>query len=211
MSSWTSTLKDMERRSRQAVGDVSLIIESNEVTDPSTSASSLVLGEARQLDKLDPLDRERIVEERLADLSDTLSIRYRQVCRDLRDDSRLAWTGDAHELRDILANILRTLAPTEEVEAQTWFKLEKDTSGPTHTQRAKYIMIQNQDGMAAKAVSNEIELVDELVSKVVRATYSDGSRLAHSNNATYSDCIRLLLHFDALMFSLLNAASDSTK
>jgi hypothetical protein len=59
-----------------------------------------------------------MISERLEDLSDSLSPRYRQVCRDLRDPTRLAWTSEAHELRDILSNVLRTLATTEDVVAQ---------------------------------------------------------------------------------------------
>jgi recombinational DNA repair protein RecR len=156
-----------------------------------------------------------MIEERLSELSDTLGIRYCQVCKDLRDQSRLAWTSDAHELRDILANVLRTLAPTEEVEAQKWYKLERDANGPTQAQRVKFILLQNQPANvskasakeAAKNAEDEIEHIDVLVSKIVRSTYKTGSRLAHSN-ATHRDCVGLLLHFDALMFSLLNAMDD---
>ena len=199
MTGILSTLREMLRRSEEAANANSRQVE--KLTVPRLASVPLDLTASAK--NADPLDRERIIGEQLAELSDSLSIRYRQVCRDLRDMSRLAWNSDAHEIRDILAHVLRTLAPTDDVISQEWFKLVEGTDGPTHAQRARYVLSQSRSQSDAKVIVDEVEVVEALISRIARSTYSAGSRLAH-NRATHQDCILLLLHFDALMFSLLS-------
>lgn len=212
MADLISALREMVRRTQLAAGETSAIIESEAILEPPSFGSREVATD--RVDNSDPLNRERIVEERLSELSTDLGVRYRQVCRDLRDPSRISWTSDAHELRDILAHVLRALAPDEDVEAERWYKPVERTKGPTHAQRAKYILLQNrsQDDVKddARDAATEIEHIEELASKIARATYMTGSKLAH-NSATRRDCISLLFHFDALMFSLLNASTDGNR
>lgn len=207
MPKFISTLRELVRQSIQAQSDAAQLAEAASLQHAITAIRPTTTSGGEVDLRTDPLDRERIISERLSELSDSVGIRYRQVCKDLRDPTRLAWTGDAHELRDILATVLRTLAPTEEVVAQKWYKPVENTTGPTHAQRARYILLQVQSQDDAKESASETDLIDELVSRIARSTYTSGSQLAHTK-ATHADCVRLLFQFDALMFSLLNASPN---
>lgn len=200
------TLREMLRRAQQASNPDSRYVE--ELIDKSvdSGAAAHVGSEISS----DPLDRESIISKQLSELSDSLSVRYRQVRRDLRDESRLAWNSQAHELRDILAHVLRTLAPSEEVVAQSWYKQVEGTDGPTHAQRARYALSQVRSKDDAKNVEDQVEVFEALISRIARATYTTGSALAH-NRATYEDCFLLLLQFETLMFSLLTPGTRSSK
>lgn len=196
-------LREMLRRAQVATSSALATEQESALADaPSATVIPLQI-----LESSDPLDRERIIRANLSEISDSLGIRYTQVCRDLRDVNRLAWTSDAHELRDILSQILRTLAPNEDVVTQEWYKQEKGTNGPTQAQRARYILLQVKSSDEAKQGADEVSLIDQLISRIIRSTYTAGSTLAHTD-ATHHDCIRLLFHFDALMFSLLHSSSQ---
>lgn len=151
---------------------------------------------------------QRKIAARLSEISSRLSHRYLQVCVDVNDRSRFSWTASAHDLRDILATVLRTLAPDEEVVDQNWFVQDPSTRGPTQSQRARFICSQNRTDAEPRVLSDRIELINELVGQIARATYTAGSKMAHTH-AELKDCVNLLMHFDALMFDLLDAYDAS--
>lgn len=49
-------------------------------------------------------------------ISTSLGNSYSQIQIDLEDESRVSWAGTAHEIREILATMLRQLAPDSAIE-----------------------------------------------------------------------------------------------
>jgi len=80
----------------------------------------------------------------LKDISEHLARSYLQVKMDINAPTRISWAGTAHEIREILATLLRKLAPDEAVCAQEWYRKESSASGPTQKQRVKYILQQRR-------------------------------------------------------------------
>lgn len=152
---------------------------------------------------LDSADRERLVESALGSIDLNLASRYRQVCRDLGDQSRLSWNGTAHELRDLLANLLRTLAPDAECTSQGWYIQEPNTSGPTQKQRVRLVLQSKKSNKNLENSLTKMSLIDELVSDLIRTTYTRGSSSAHTKSS-WRECLRLIAYFDAFVLDLID-------
>src|SRR5947209_7922160 len=54
------------------------------------------------------------IHDALRQISDTLANSYIQILRDIEDRTRTSWAGTAHEIREIVANMLRLMAPDTE-------------------------------------------------------------------------------------------------
>ncbi len=138
----------------------------------------------------------------LSDVHEPLGQTYAQVKYDLEDIGRTSWGGTAHEIRELMATLLRIMAPDVEVISQKWYKQEPGTNGPTQKQRAKYIMIKNHGGSSARAVMAEIELVDKKAS-LIRETYNRASDAAHRLKGR-TEAKRLFRYFEAFAYDLLD-------
>jgi hypothetical protein len=183
--------------------NLSLGLRSSITTKSNDAAHSRVPEESLLgADSEDPLDRERIVQLGLGTISDSLSRRYQQVCADLRHTNRLSWTGCAHEIRDMLSFLLRTMAPDDQVLSQAWFRADPNTSGPTQAQRVRFILEENRRKNEIKMSIETLELIDGLVARITRGVYAVGSNHAHTS-AEHQDCVLLLFYFDALVVSLI--------
>ena len=139
----------------------------------------------------------------LADVSQALADSYSQVRADLNDTSRRSWAGTAHEIREIVATLLRTLAPDAEVVAKSWYRQEPNTVGPTHRQRARYILEQHSASSKQRVVVEEIPVLDAMVGELVRATYTRASDAAHRMKGR-SEARRVFRYFEAFAYDLLN-------
>lgn len=142
------------------------------------------------------------VYQALMNVSESLAGSYAQARRDIEDDTRITWICVAHEIREVLRNLLETLAPDENVTSQDWFKQEAK-SGASHKQRAMYILKMSGSNSKAEDMIKKIEVLDELVSELVRDTYQRASAAAHSN-ATRKEARKILRYFDAFACDLLN-------
>ena len=139
----------------------------------------------------------------LARISPTLASSYAQVKSDLQDDHRISWAGTAHEIREVLATLLRTLAPDPEVTQQSWYKQEPNTSGPTQKQRTRYILQQHGAGSKELEVASQVSKLEEMIGDLVRATYSRASDAAHQAK-TKREVVRIVKYFDTFAYDLLN-------
>lgn len=128
---------------------------------------------------------------------------YKQAYLELADPTRISWVGTAHLIREALATVLRTLAPDDKVRATSWYTPETDDGRPTHKQRVRYILRQRHAGKAEQAVTEQVELIEELIANLVRSTYSRASAAAHSG-AERRDVRRILLYFEAFAHDLLD-------
>lgn len=128
---------------------------------------------------LQPIDE--LILRTLKDLKQSAAVSYEQAVRDLEAATRLSWRGPATDLRESLRETLDYLAPDKEVEAQTWYKQETDTHGPTMRQKTRYIL-QNrgQSRKDAEGTETAVAAIDELVGSFVRATYTRSNLSTHT-------------------------------
>lgn len=139
----------------------------------------------------------------LLDINEDLANGYLQVASDLKQTNRLSWAGTAHEIREVLATLIRELAPNENVCNEPWFKQDPNTSGPTQKQRVKYIVQKNKVGSKERKVIEQVDMLDERVANIVRLTYTRASDAAHRYKSK-QEVSRILKYFEAFAFDLLN-------
>lgn len=142
-------------------------------------------------------------------LSDSLAASYAQVLIDLQDDQRLSWAGTAHEIRQILSTLLQVLAPDEQVEAQSWYRKVPNTTGPTQKQRARYILENRGAGSKERGTTEQIDIIDELVSSLVRATYGRASDAAHRFKRK-DEIQHIHRYFVAIAYDLLDLGQEDS-
>jgi hypothetical protein len=146
---------------------------------------------------------DQLVEKALSALDPALARSYSQVCSDLVAAARLSWSGTAHEIREILARVLRILAPDEAVTKQEGYVQEKNTTGPTHRQRARYIAGQRGLGSKERDVAEHAGTLDSMAAEMVRDMYSRASDAAHRGKDR-KEVVRLLKYLEALLHDLLD-------
>ncbi len=139
----------------------------------------------------------------LVGVSITLANSYEQVKIDLDNNQRISWSGTAHEIREIVTNLLRLLAPNDEITLESWYKQEKDSSGPTQKQRVKYILQKQSGGSKQSEVTELVTQIEGLVANMVRATYSRASDAAHRSKDR-TEVLRLFKYFEAFAHDLLD-------
>jgi len=139
----------------------------------------------------------------LGKVSTTLADSYYQVKRDIESNERKSWAGTAHEIREILANLLRYLAPDDQVLAQKWFKKETESGKPSQKQRVIYILQNRGSSSRSIEVVQKVEILDEMVGKLVRSKYDRASDAAHTFE-TKKEVVKLLRYFEAFTHDLLD-------
>jgi repressor of nif and glnA expression len=125
------------------------------------------------------------------------------VLSDLSDPSRLSWAGVAHEIREILAQVLRILAPDSEILKAKWYEQELGTTGPTHRQRARFILEKRNAGSREREVTEKVGMVEDQVANLVRSTYMRASDAAHRDKER-AGAYRISLYFEAFAFDILD-------
>ncbi len=109
---------------------------------------------------------------KLASLVPGAAASYRQAVEDLKED-RLSYRGPANELRQALWETLQVLAPDEDVVAEPGFRQAPGTHGPTHAQRAAYILRKRR---GADLTENAVAAL----SAVARETYVKSNDPTHN-------------------------------
>ncbi len=139
----------------------------------------------------------------LMSVSDSLARSYAQIKVDIKDNSRISWAGTAHEIREVLATLLRLLAPDDILRSESWFKQEPETSGPTQKQRVHYILLKNGAGSKERQVVEQVVNLETLIEDLVRLTYARASDAAHRFKPR-SEVAKLLRYFEAFAYDLLD-------
>jgi predicted pPIWI-associating nuclease len=133
---------------------------------------------------------------------------YEQVLFDLGGPPRRSYRGVAHELREVLRETLDHFAPDADVMAEPGFKLEKGTFGPTHRQKASYILRKRRlSREAIRAPELAVSMVEELGASFARSTYTRGAISAH--RATSRPEVRKLKGYvDAVLAEILEIYAE---
>jgi len=177
----------------------------SELTGQKNSASSqnIFYGEANKVTASSLQIQESAIYKGLFNLFSPLASSYLQVKLDIEDSSRTSWAGTAHEIREVLATMLRLLAADHLVSAQQWFIQEPKTAGPTQKQRVRYILQQYGAGSKEREVVEQATKLEEMIGDIVRATYSRASDAAHTFKAR-KEVLRIIKYFDVFAHDLLN-------
>lgn len=139
----------------------------------------------------------------LAKISESLVAGYQQVHKDLADEGRISWRGTADEIREVLRELLESLAPDEFVKRATWYKQEPNTDGPTQAQRAKYALEHHAaQTYRINATQETVNLVEQSISRLVRKTFQRANNAAHTTQDK-DEVRRILGYFDLLVKDLL--------
>lgn len=137
------------------------------------------------------------------DIAEPLAKKYAQVKLDVETDDRLSWSGSAHEIREVLRGLLEVLAPDTNVTAQTWYVQGKNTSGPTHKQRVRYILQMRGAGSKEQKVAEQADVMEDKIGNLVRATYTRASDAAHRTKDR-KEVRRIVRYFEAFAHDLLD-------
>lgn len=118
----------------------------------------------------------------LQKINSSAAISYEQALKDLNDNDRKSWRGTAVEFREALREVLDKLAPDEDVKAQSGFKLEPDTKGPTMRQKTVFILKSRRFAeKQIKPLTDAINIVEELIGKFIRSVYERSSVATHTH------------------------------
>ena len=142
------------------------------------------------------------VAERLRTIAPELAAGYEQIHRDLQETGRLSFRGTANEVREILREVLARLAPDSEVAARPWYRSVDGRSGPTHQQRARYILERRGAEQSKREVAERaLSVVEEGVAKLCRDIYSRSATASHTSQ-DQEEIRRLLGYLDAVVRDL---------
>ncbi len=146
---------------------------------------------------------ENRIQQSLTKISPSLGLSYIQVKADLKDENRTSWAGTAHEIREVLANLLKLLAPDDSVIKQPWYKQDPTTFGPTQKQRTRFILQQHNAGSKEIEVASQVSHLEEMIEDLVRAFYSRASDAAHQGKEK-REVLRIVNYFDTFAQDLLD-------
>lgn len=145
----------------------------------------------------------------LSELVPSAALSYEQALRDLNDPDRVSFRGTANELRETLRDVLSTLAPDDDVEAEDGFKYEKDQSKPSMKQKVRFILrARGVPKKAQKTTEASAAVVEELVGGLARAFYDRASLSAHTKQ-TYDEVARAKAYLDPLLAEILEVPAQT--
>jgi len=124
---------------------------------------------------------DRLILDTLQSLVPSAALAYEQGMVDLSSASRLSWRGPATDFREALRETLDHLAPDDAVRAQTGYRPEPNTNGPTMKQKVRFVLRQrNKPKTAVQSTEAAVESVDGIVGGFVRSVYSRSSVSTHT-------------------------------
>jgi hypothetical protein len=122
----------------------------------------------------------RRILETLSKVCPPAAASFEQGLRDLSGPERISWRGTAVEFREALRELLDSIAPDEAVTGQTGYKQEPDTKGPTMKQKAVFVLRSRRPkDPQVKAFVDAVNVVEELIGKLVRSVYTRSSLSVH--------------------------------
>lgn len=160
------------------------------------------LARAQQSDTRLSYVEERILAT-LQGLAPTIALSYQKVLADLASPVQLSFRGTAAELREVLRDVLDSLAPDEIVSGEQGFQLEEGQSKPTMKQKVRFILkSRGLPRSATKAPEDSVSLVEERTAALARSTYNRGSLATHVAT-TRTEVIQLKMYVDGVLAELL--------
>ena len=178
-----------------------------ELSEFSISALSIpVVPTAQSGKSAVPSSEETLILKTLDSLVPSAAASYRQGLSDLIGIERFSYRGTAAEFRESLRETLDQLAPDADVEAQEWYKPEKDQTKPTMKQKARYVLTSRERNKTQRdSAEKMLTLIEELSGEVMRAVYNRASLATHIHQSK-REVQQIKRYVDTVLFDLLEIA-----
>lgn len=138
---------------------------------------------------------------KLNELNPDLAACYRQGIGDLDTNARESFVGPAAELREVLAWVMRILAPDDAVTAQEGFRPDPETKGkPTQRQRVQYIM---RTKLKDKREAQSLERAEYGLDELARDLYKRASGKTHLGKTDQEALTTYATYLNAVLRDLL--------
>lgn len=128
---------------------------------------------------------------------------YKQALSDLQQRGRFSHRGTTAELREVLREVLDTLAPDEAVAASPGFHLDPQRRGPTMAQKVRFILrARNAPDPTRDTAENAATIVDESIVTLGRSVYTRAAMSVHTSR-TSQEMRNFKMYADAVLAELL--------
>jgi hypothetical protein len=167
-----------------------------------TGLIELQVGGAKRSEAGPSKDDAKIIET-LAGLVVSAAASYQQAIADLSDDRRISFKGPAHELREVLREVLDHSAPDAEVVASEGFKFEDGRTKPTMKQKVRFILAaRGRSEKESEAAEDTTAAVEAMVADLTRTVYNTSSAAAHVAKERRS-VVQLKRYVDVVLLDIL--------
>lgn len=127
---------------------------------------------------------DQVIIDTLTKVAPSAALSYQQALIDMQSESRLSWRGPATDFREALRECLDHLAPDNDVESQSGFKLQPNTSRPTMKQKVKFILKKRKlKNTVIETTENSVDLIEEIFGSFTRSVYARASISTHTHTA----------------------------
>ena len=127
---------------------------------------------------------DQLIIDTLTKVASSAALSYQQALIDMQSDNRLSWRGPATDFREALRECLDHLAPNEDVESQSGFKLQPNTNRPTMKQKVKFILKKRKlSNSMIETTENSVDLIDGIFGSFTRSVYTRASISTHTQTA----------------------------
>ncbi len=129
-----------------------------------------------------PADTERAILQTLEAMIPSAGASYKQVILDLQIGGRVSHRGTTAELREVVREVLDTLAPDDAVMTAAGFKLEPNRNGPTMAQKVK-VYLKSAKGLRpsqGKQLRMPLQLLTTAFALLGRSVYTRGAMSVHN-------------------------------
>jgi hypothetical protein len=185
-TSYRNSVRDIRSRRREIETGLEFLIGAE---SPSTAAP--------------PAAIEAAILETLEGMIPSAGASYKQVLLDLQHKGRVSNRGTAAELREVLREVLDTLAPDDAVAAGPGFKLEPQRKGPTMAQKVRFILrARDAPEPARETAENAAAIVDQSIATLGRSVYTRGAMSVHTAR-TLQEVRNFKMYADAVLGELL--------
>ena len=145
------------------------------------------------------------IHDQLKNINNNLADRYISAWQIYERENILDYSPSLHQMRDLLTNLLDSIALNKDVRAEKDFKLESGQSNPTRRQRVIYALRnrKKRSKNQTKEIVYDWNIIDQLTQTIITA-YQRTSGKAHAQPVvTRNDAYPFLKQWDYIFSQLL--------
>lgn len=184
--------------------------------NPQTKYLKLIKGIEKQVKELhiqdvsSPIIKEpplphndKLIIDTIDSIIPSAALSYKQALIDINTcNHKISYRGTASELREALRETLDHLAQDKDVMSESGFKLEPNQTKPTMKQKVRYILKKRgQNDTKRLPTEKSVELVDEIIGQIARATYNRASLSTHLQT-TKQEVVQIKRYVDMVFYEI---------
>lgn len=137
--------------------------------------SNMVLPLIETINRPTPNQRRMKLSPLLSEIDERLSIKLKGAWQTIQDRSKAdRFLQSASSARELISDLLHTLAPTKKVKSMKWFKPETADGNPIQKQRARFVILGTNDSLGDVELQPIYEVGDN-----IRKLYTKLNSIAH--------------------------------